>query len=396
MAGAVGVVAGARCALARHALDADPRCAGHGRGVSGWRAIRLPRAHVPCHGRQSKFGRAHLPGGARAYSPPISGATISSTGSTRGHACFSTAEATSTARPSAKTTGFSCWPERTSRDVMARYGFTAALLPLDWPLGRILERDPGWRTAYRDKQAVLLLKTVGRKMSPPIVIAILLGCIATFRRCSPPLHRQLDQPRRPGRGVCLPHGEPRAGGFGMVGGRGGGWFCGVPGFLLPGRHGSRRSQAHGGFRGAPGAFRHSDRRAAGGAHRRLNGGCVSGWELARAGDSLRACADAGGMARPIGERLTHASGSQIRDYRGEQSCLGDDRLSAVLSDGARLPGPGCRKDSGGGGRATLPRRVHHGGRAQDHSRTGQPLSQGRLLADGGCRGAAGNQLHRRR
>jgi hypothetical protein len=51
--------------------------------------------------------------------------------------------------------------ERTSRDVMARYGFTAALLPLEWPLGRILERDPAWRTAYRDKQAVLLLKTTG-------------------------------------------------------------------------------------------------------------------------------------------------------------------------------------------------------------------------------------------
>jgi len=51
--------------------------------------------------------------------------------------------------------------ERTSRDVMARYGFTAALLPLDWPLAQILERDPEWRTAYRDKQAVLLVKAVG-------------------------------------------------------------------------------------------------------------------------------------------------------------------------------------------------------------------------------------------
>ena len=34
---------------------------------------------------------------------------------------------------------------RRSREVMARYGFTAALLPLDWPLGQILEQDPGWR-----------------------------------------------------------------------------------------------------------------------------------------------------------------------------------------------------------------------------------------------------------
>ena len=43
--------------------------------------------------------------------------------------------------------------------VMARYGFTVALLPLDWPLGRILEREPGWRVVDRDKQAVLLERT---------------------------------------------------------------------------------------------------------------------------------------------------------------------------------------------------------------------------------------------
>jgi hypothetical protein len=47
---------------------------------------------------------------------------------------------------------------RGSREVMARYGFTAALLPLDWPLGQILERDPDWRVAYRDGQAVLLVR----------------------------------------------------------------------------------------------------------------------------------------------------------------------------------------------------------------------------------------------
>ncbi|HEX3744101.1 MAG TPA: hypothetical protein VHW09_09230 [Bryobacteraceae bacterium] len=51
--------------------------------------------------------------------------------------------------------------ERSSGAVMARYGFTAALLPLDWPLGQILEHDPAWRVAYRDLQAVLLVKTVG-------------------------------------------------------------------------------------------------------------------------------------------------------------------------------------------------------------------------------------------
>jgi hypothetical protein len=42
---------------------------------------------------------------------------------------------------------------------MARYGFSVALLPLDWPLGRLLEREPGWRVVYRDRQAVLLERT---------------------------------------------------------------------------------------------------------------------------------------------------------------------------------------------------------------------------------------------
>ena len=51
---------------------------------------------------------------------------------------------------------------RRSREVMARYGFTAALLPLDWPLGQILERDPDWRVVYRDGQAVLLARSAGK------------------------------------------------------------------------------------------------------------------------------------------------------------------------------------------------------------------------------------------
>jgi hypothetical protein len=52
---------------------------------------------------------------------------------------------------------------RQSREVMARYGFTSALLPLDWPLGQILERDPDWRVVYRDRQAVLLTKIAGKQ-----------------------------------------------------------------------------------------------------------------------------------------------------------------------------------------------------------------------------------------
>lgn len=47
---------------------------------------------------------------------------------------------------------------RSSPELMARYGFTVALLPLDWPLGQILERDPDWQVAYRDRQAVLLVR----------------------------------------------------------------------------------------------------------------------------------------------------------------------------------------------------------------------------------------------
>jgi hypothetical protein len=50
------------------------------------------------------------------------------------------------------------WPE-----VLARYGFERALLPADWPLGSILERDPAWQLVYRDKQAVLFARRTGVK-----------------------------------------------------------------------------------------------------------------------------------------------------------------------------------------------------------------------------------------
>jgi len=51
---------------------------------------------------------------------------------------------------------------RRSREVMERYRFTAALLPLDWPLGQILEHDRDWRVEYRDRQAVLLVREAGQ------------------------------------------------------------------------------------------------------------------------------------------------------------------------------------------------------------------------------------------
>jgi hypothetical protein len=50
---------------------------------------------------------------------------------------------------------------RRSREVMARYRFNLALLPLDWPLGQLLERDPDWRVVDRDAHAVLLERNAG-------------------------------------------------------------------------------------------------------------------------------------------------------------------------------------------------------------------------------------------
>jgi hypothetical protein len=43
------------------------------------------------------------------------------------------------------------------RDVLARYRFDAALLPLDWPLARVLELDPHWQVLDRDAVAELLI-----------------------------------------------------------------------------------------------------------------------------------------------------------------------------------------------------------------------------------------------
>lgn len=45
------------------------------------------------------------------------------------------------------------WPE-----MMARYRFDAALLPIEWPLGRVLEQDPEWEVVYRDSVAQLMTR----------------------------------------------------------------------------------------------------------------------------------------------------------------------------------------------------------------------------------------------
>jgi hypothetical protein len=45
------------------------------------------------------------------------------------------------------------WPE-----LLDRYGFSLALLPRDWPLNGILDREPGWRLVYRDSVAALFAR----------------------------------------------------------------------------------------------------------------------------------------------------------------------------------------------------------------------------------------------
>ncbi len=47
---------------------------------------------------------------------------------------------------------------RNWREVLARYQFDFALLPLDWPMASVLEREPHWRAVYRDAISVLLLR----------------------------------------------------------------------------------------------------------------------------------------------------------------------------------------------------------------------------------------------
>jgi hypothetical protein len=45
------------------------------------------------------------------------------------------------------------------REALERYRFDLALLPADWPLAAVLERDPGWRVVDRDRDATLLVRT---------------------------------------------------------------------------------------------------------------------------------------------------------------------------------------------------------------------------------------------
>ena len=44
------------------------------------------------------------------------------------------------------------------RELLDRYGFELALLPHDWPLSTMLDREPGWRRVYGDGVAVLRMR----------------------------------------------------------------------------------------------------------------------------------------------------------------------------------------------------------------------------------------------
>jgi hypothetical protein len=44
------------------------------------------------------------------------------------------------------------------RETLARYRFERALLPRDWPLATMLDREPGWRCVYQDQVASLFVR----------------------------------------------------------------------------------------------------------------------------------------------------------------------------------------------------------------------------------------------
>ncbi len=48
-------------------------------------------------------------------------------------------------------------------ETLSRYGFDIALLPVEWPLARLLERDPDWQLVDRDTVAELLIRRPGLK-----------------------------------------------------------------------------------------------------------------------------------------------------------------------------------------------------------------------------------------
>jgi hypothetical protein len=59
-------------------------------------------------------------------------------------------------------------------EILSRYDFNIALLPLDWPLGSVLERDPRWELVYRDRLARLFVRR-GLKETRPTAECHVVG-----------------------------------------------------------------------------------------------------------------------------------------------------------------------------------------------------------------------------
>jgi hypothetical protein len=55
------------------------------------------------------------------------------------------------------------------RELLDRYGFELALLPHDWPLGAILDTQPGWTRIYNDSTAVLYARQLRTSAALPAV-----------------------------------------------------------------------------------------------------------------------------------------------------------------------------------------------------------------------------------
>ena len=44
------------------------------------------------------------------------------------------------------------------QQVLGRYRFDVALLPREWPLSTMLDREPGWQRVYEDRAAVMFVR----------------------------------------------------------------------------------------------------------------------------------------------------------------------------------------------------------------------------------------------
>lgn len=50
-----------------------------------------------------------------------------------------------------------------SAERLEKFRFESALLPLDWPIHVLLQKDPAWRVVERNKKVVLLVRGLDRQ-----------------------------------------------------------------------------------------------------------------------------------------------------------------------------------------------------------------------------------------